>query len=164
MRWQEFRIGNIIAATNGPRTGGPHFVTLVGLEGWDTPPEIRRNTVPRLFGHGDIVSRLGTFSGKEVSVLISANMGDDSPRILRTALNRIATRINETSTLEMLYFENGKLTFRETVKALPAPVFYDEWSPDGAGEIRMQVNFYLPDPLKTVYLNGRSTPEAERRI
>lgn len=164
IRSQAIIIGdNLIAASTGV-TASSNNLILQEWEGWDLAPEFERITTPRLFGDGDSYSRLTTHGAKNFTLRILADLPNSSNvRIVRTQLMKVADRLNDTSTVSMIYYENGKVVFKEVMKALPASPFIEEWIPVD-NHVEFTLSFYAPDPWKTVYLNGSSTAETKKRL
>lgn len=164
IRSQAVIIGdNLIAASTGVTASSNHLI-LKEWEGWDLPPESERMTTPRLFGHGDIYSKLTYHSSKTFSFRVIADIPNSSNiRTVRTQLMKVADRLNDTSKVSMVYYENGKVVFKEVMNALPASPFLEEWIPQN-NTVEFVMSFYAPDPWKTVYLNGSSTAEAKKRL
>lgn len=164
MRSQAVIIGdNYLAASTFVRPS-TNNVVLLEWEGWDTAPEFERKSNKRLFGSGDVYSRLTDFGAKTFSFHCFVEVPDTTNiRIVRTQLMTIAERLNDRTTVKMQYFELGGIAFTEEIKALPASPFIDEWQPVNNG-VEFTMNFYAPDPYKTVYLNGSSTPEVTKRL
>lgn len=155
--------GGLIVATNA-LDRRPFTIALMGAEGWDTPPEFERTKKKRLWGDGDLVGRTTTFSGKSFSVSLFTQFPESSSiRGLRTNANIIAARLNDPVTCEMVYYQNEVEVFREKLLCLPDSPFMDDWNPVSNG-VEFKLNFYAPDPWKTVYQNGSTTPSAQKRL
>lgn len=164
IRSQAVIIGdNLIAASTGVTASSNHLI-LKEWEGWDLPPEHERLSTPRLFGDGDIYSKLTYHGSKTFSFRILADIPESSNvRIVRSQLMKVADRLNDTSTVAMVYYEGGKVVFKEVMNALPSSPFIEEWIPVN-NTVEFAISFYAPNPWKTVYLNGSSTAESTKRL
>lgn len=164
MRHQEFHIGNELIIASNIRTQSPFGVVLTGVEGWDTPPEIRRKKIERIFGDGDILSNQATFGSRKFSVKIFAQFPSSSSiRGFRTNLMMIGQRINSDTTCQMVYFQNGIEVFREKIMARPEDGFFPDWDPI-ENSVETTLEFIAANPWKTVFQNGATEPEAQKRL
>lgn len=160
---QRLEIGSLFTAWNSLRNDDGTLI-LVNVEGWDAVPEIQRNTRKRLFGDGDYYSSIATFASKTVVFTMQIAYPDDqSIRGVRSNIRQIAQAINAPQTLTMTYYEDGVETFKEVLSGLPAPDLFDEWQPM-ENSVTFSISFYIPDPWKTVFLNGSTTAETQKRI
>ena len=164
IRSQAVIIGeNLIAASTGVLASSNRLI-LTGWEGWDEAPEIERTTSPRLFGDGEVFSRLSSFKAKTFSISFIADLPNSTNvRTVRTAIMQVAQRLNDTTTVSMVYYTDGQESFREELQALPAEDFISELEQQG-NRLLVTLEFYAPSPWKTVYLNGSSTPESDKRL
>lgn len=164
IRSQAVIIGNNLIAASTGVTASSNNLILKEWEGWDLPPESERLVQPRLFGDGDIYSRLTQHGSKTFSFRVLADLPNNTNiRVVRTQLMKVAERLNDTSKVAMVYYENGKIVFKEEIQALPASPFLEEWIPQN-NSVEFVMSFYAPNPWKTVYLNGKTTPESKKRL
>lgn len=154
---------NLLAASTGVRASS-NAIILREWEGWDEAPEFERQTAPRLFGDGEIYSRLTYQGSKRFSFTMFAKYPESTNvRTIRTQLMKIAERLNDGTNVSMVYYENEKVTMKEVLSCLPDSPFIEDWVTVNNG-VEFRLNFWASQPWKTIYLNGKTTAESRKRL
>lgn len=152
-----------ITMWNYPNVGASTLL-ITKVDGWDEFPEIRRNSVPKLFGNGVYVSTAASYAEREISITCQASYPNAvSIRAIRQSIGELGILANDDMTLNMYYYSDGVETFREKLIGKPAATFLEDWE-EKDNTVIFTLNFVCAEPLKTVYLNGSTTPEAGLKL
>lgn len=129
-------------------------VYLTDLEGWDEYVGMDIQTAPALERAGSYILSV---HASEREVVASWNFQNSTASIM-DALNafQVGCLNQSVYTLERTYVENGSTVRRETLQGLVSSI---EWERK-VSNATLTVRFKCVDPVKTVYLNGSSTPQA----
>lgn len=130
-------------------------VLLTTLTGWDEYATIDIQTAPKLTGAGSYL--LSVRAGeREVSATFSfiALSGD-----VKTALQQAqkACMKGETVTLQRKYYDAASIKREEKLQGLISSVGWERLN----NQAQLTINFKILNPVKTIYLNGSSSAEAE---
>jgi hypothetical protein len=151
------------AWTDTYRTGEA-TILLTDFSGWDETPSIVRNRAPYLFKDGEMQSTAAKYKGREMSFSFQASYPETiGIRALRSAVITLANNINTEHTFAMTYYEDGEEVFKEILKARVGDDFFEEWK-EYDNSVDFTLSFVASDPWKTVYLNGSTTPQANKRL
>lgn len=151
----------IVASTNDAEDNN---IIIVDVEGWDTFPELIRNTAPKLFGYGEYQSTAAQYAQRNLSFTLQViNDNSTSITILRDTIQTLAAKINDLVAIDMYYYEDDVEVYRERVLARPAEPFLEEWEVI-ENTATFTLNYTAPDPYKTIYLAGSTTPETEGKL
>lgn len=160
---QKLIIGSYFTAWND-LPAGDETLMITDVEGWDEMPEIRRVVKPKLFGDGSFVSPIVNFSEKLISFSMQIKYPDTtSVRAVRTNIRLIAQNAATAQTLTMVYYEDGVEVLKEVLSGYPATTLLESWEPVD-NNIEFTLNFIIPNPWKTIYLDGSSTAEPSGRL
>lgn len=155
-------IGSYFTAYN--KTNKPEQLLLKDLENWLEPPAIRRNTSQKLNGDGDFYSGVVRYSSKVIGVTMQIDYPEDiSIMGLLTNIRLIAQSANIIIPISRYSYTDGVETKREVMEVLPADDFNDDF-PAIENGVEFTLRFYAPSPWKTVYLNGSTVAETNKRL
>lgn len=154
--------GNTLVATNN--NANDNNIIIVDIEGWDEFPELIRNTSPKLFGDGEYQSTAAQYSKRNISFTLQLiNDATIANTILRDTIQTLAAKINDLVAIDMYYYEDNVEVYRERILARPAEPFLEDWDAI-ENTVTFTLNYTAPDPYKTIYLAGSTTPEATRKL
>ena len=140
---------------------GEEFL-IVGMEGWEDGVEIRRNSTTTLWGHGEVQSTNALFEARHLDISI---MRTGTPQQLLAFRNMIVNALQDPNTrrqITLTEYAGGAKIHRERLLAR----FEDDglgWTQIG-NSATATLYFVCPNPVKTVWLNGSSTPVTGGRI
>lgn len=154
--------GNTIVASNS--TNNDSDVIILDIEGWDEFPELVRNTAPKLFGDGEYQSTAAQYKQKNLTFTLQTTYDNNNAiTMLRDTLQTLAAKINDLVAIDMYYYEDDVEVYRERLLARPAEPFLEEWKPLNNG-VTFTLNYTAPNPYKSIYLAGSTTPEATGKL
>lgn len=154
--------GATLLGTTSPTTANE--LILINAEGWDTFPELKRNTAPKLFGDGEYQSTAAQYGSKTITLTFQAYYDNATPiRNLRETIRTLAAKINDLVAVDMKYYEDDVEVLKERLLCRPAEPFLEEWEPvDNA--VTFTLNYTAPNPYKAIYLAGGTTPEETGKL
>lgn len=154
--------GNTIVASN--IDANDNDIIIVDIEGWEEFPELVRNTAPKLFGYGEYQSTAAQYKQRNISFTLQViNDNATSITILRDTIQTLAAKINDLVAIDMYYYEDDVEVYRERVLARPAEPFLEDWEVI-ENTATFTLNYTAPNPYKTIYLLGSTTPEATGKL
>jgi hypothetical protein len=153
--------GDTIVGTTAPEEGD---IVLVNVNGWNTIPTLNRNVSQRLFNDGEFQSTAAHYGAKFLSFDFYFEQKEDLSLIeLRNKLMLLAEKRNDLVLIENIYYEDGVEVLKETLSARPDTDFLQSWEENG-NIVFFTINYTAPSPYKTIYENGSTTPDVDKRL
>ena len=134
---------------------GPNSTILESMEGWDSTGAVELSTVPALSRAGSYV--IGRHVGEREVV---ATLNIQSASNIRTLLQTVKANMlsGNEMTLERVYRDQaGEEIRREALKGFITNVVWTRHDINAS----LAITFKCVNPIKEVFLNGSSTPEAQ---
>ena len=134
---------------------GPNSTILESMEGWDSTGNVEITTVPALSRHGSYI--VGRHVGEREVV---ATLNIQSTSSVRILLQTVKSNmlLGHEMTIERVYRDqSGEELRREALNGFITNVV---WTRHGINA-SLAITFRCVNPIKDVFLNGSTTPEAQ---
>ena len=137
-------------------------VAIVEITGWDDGVEIRRNSAPILWEDGEAQSTNALYGPRHLEITFFAQRTPTEMRTLRSQIENVMSNLNVLRTVSVTQYNNGTEFYKEELRCR----FEDngmDWV-EINGTVTVTLHMVAPNPLKTVYINGSTTPATSGRI
>lgn len=150
-----------IEAWNINRSNNDLAITYI--DGWDDGVEIRRNSAPILWQHGEAQSTNALYDARIIEAQIWGQLNYTQMRALRQKLENIGKDLNSLKTVTVTHYNDlGVEFYKEELQCRMNDNAFD-WE-EINGTVTVTLYMVAPNPLKTVYIGGSTSPATDGRI